>query len=34
VVVRRLEELYLELYTARRGSPVPAPATADSPTNG
>jgi glycosyltransferase involved in cell wall biosynthesis len=34
VVVRRLQELYLELYTARRGGPVRAPATADSPTNG
>jgi glycosyltransferase involved in cell wall biosynthesis len=34
VVVRRLEDLYLELYTARRGTPVRTRATADSPSNG
>jgi glycosyltransferase involved in cell wall biosynthesis len=34
VVVRRLEDLYLELYSSSRAAPLRAPAAADSPSNG
>ena len=34
VVVRRLEDLYLELYSSSRGAPVLTPAPAESASNG